>query len=70
MELRIGEFYELRESKITKLFAYYDSATMMRQAGLLPPAGSGAEKAMTAVMAAAVRARRALRRSSHARARV
>jgi steroid delta-isomerase-like uncharacterized protein len=62
VELRIGEFYEMHEGKIAKLRAYYDSATMMRQLGLLPPAGSGVEKAMTAVMAAGVKARRAFAR--------
>lgn len=63
VELRIGEFYELREGKIAKLRAYYDSATMMRQLGLLPPAGSGVEKVMTALMTAGVRARQAFIRS-------
>jgi steroid delta-isomerase-like uncharacterized protein len=63
VELRIGEFYELREGKIAKLCAYYDSATLLRQLGLLPPAASSAEKVMTAVMAAAVKAKQALRRS-------
>jgi steroid delta-isomerase-like uncharacterized protein len=33
VELRIGEFYELREGKIAQLSAYYDSAAMMRQLG-------------------------------------
>jgi steroid delta-isomerase-like uncharacterized protein len=63
IELRIGEFYELREGKIAKLHAYYDGATMLRQLGLLPPAGSGAERVMTTVMATAVKARQALTRS-------
>jgi steroid delta-isomerase-like uncharacterized protein len=63
VELRIGEFYELREGRIAKLYAYYDSATMMRQLGLLPPTGSAAEKAMTAAMATAVKAKRAITRS-------
>jgi predicted ester cyclase len=61
-ELRIGEFCEMHEGKIAKLRAYYDSATMMRQLGLLPPAGSGVEKAMTALMAAGVKAKRAVMR--------
>ena len=62
IELRIGEFYEFRDGRIRRLHAYYDSATLMRQLGLLPPAGSTAERAMTALMAAGVRARRIIRR--------
>jgi steroid delta-isomerase-like uncharacterized protein len=62
VELRIGEVYEVREGKITRLVAYYDSATMMRQLGLLPPSGSGAERAMTALMGAGVKVKRALAR--------
>lgn len=58
VQLRIGEFYELRDGRIAKLHAYYDSATMMRQLGLLPPTGSSAERAMTALMGAAIRAKR------------
>lgn len=61
VELHIGEFYEIRDGKITRLIAYYDTATLMRQLGLMPPAGSTAEKAMTALMAAGARVRRALR---------
>ncbi len=62
MELRIGEFYEVREGEIVTLYAYYDTATIMRQLGLLPATGSGADRAMTAVMAATVKARRAANR--------
>jgi steroid delta-isomerase-like uncharacterized protein len=63
IELRIGEVYELSEGKIRRLHAYYDSSTMMRQLGLLPPQGSAAERAMTALMGLGVKARRALRRT-------
>lgn len=62
IELRIGEFFEVRDGKIARLTAYYDGATMMRQLGLLPPQGSVRERGMTAAMGLAVRARRALRR--------
>ena len=61
VELRIGEIYEVRDGKIAKLYAYYDSATMMRQLGLLPPSGGVAERAMTALMGVGVRAKRAVR---------
>jgi steroid delta-isomerase-like uncharacterized protein len=63
VELRIGEFYELREGRIATLSAYYDNAALMRQLGLLPGRGSAAEQAMTALMAAAVKVKRALTRS-------
>lgn len=66
VELRIAELYELREGKIRRLHAYYDSATMMRQLGLLPPQGSARERAMTAMMAAGVRVKRALKRNGDA----
>jgi steroid delta-isomerase-like uncharacterized protein len=62
IELRIGEVYELSEGKIRRLHAYYDSSTMMRQLGLLPPQGSAGERAMTALMGIGVKAKRALRR--------
>jgi steroid delta-isomerase-like uncharacterized protein len=62
VELRIGEIYEVRDGKITKLYAYYDSATLMRQLGLLPRSGSGAERAMTALMGAGINALRAIKR--------
>jgi steroid delta-isomerase-like uncharacterized protein len=62
IELRIGEIYEIREGKIAKLVAYYDSATIMRQLGVLPSSGGAAERAMTALMGAGARVRRALTR--------
>jgi steroid delta-isomerase-like uncharacterized protein len=62
IELRIGEVYELSEGKIRRLHAY-DSSTMLRQLGLLPPQGSVGERAMTALMGLGVKAKRALRRS-------
>lgn len=62
IELRIGEIYEVREGKIAKLYAYYDSATIMRQLGLLPASGSRAERAMTAAMSAGISAKRAIKR--------
>jgi len=61
VELRLGEVYEVRESKIAKLHAYYDSATMMRQLGLLPPTGSAAERTMTALMGAGIKVKQAIR---------
>lgn len=63
VELRIAELYELRDGKITRLLAYYDSGTLLRQLGLLPRQGSPAERATTALMALRIKATRALRRS-------
>lgn len=63
VELRFAELFELREGKITRLHAYYDSATLMRQLGLLPPSGSARERAMTGMMALGVRAKRAFKRT-------
>lgn len=62
VELRIAELYQVREGKITQLHAYYDSATMMRQLGLLPTVGSSGERAMTALMRLSVKAARVARR--------
>lgn len=63
VELRIAEFYEFREGKISRLHAYYDTATMMRQLGLLPSPGSSGERAMNALMGLSVRAARVLKRT-------
>ena len=60
IELRIAELYELRDGKIARLHAYYDSATMLRQLGLLPPHGGAGERAMTAAMGLGVKVREAL----------
>jgi steroid delta-isomerase-like uncharacterized protein len=62
VELRIGEFYELRDGRIARLSAYYDSATMLRQLGLMPAQGSTAEQAMTAMMGVGVKVAGVLRR--------
>lgn len=62
VELRIGEFYELRDGRIARLSAYYDSATMLRQLGLMPAQGSTGERAMTELMGLGVKAARAVRR--------
>jgi steroid delta-isomerase-like uncharacterized protein len=62
VELRLAELYEVQEDRITRLNAYYDSASLMRQLGLLPPQGSARERAMTAAMVLVVAAKRLLRR--------
>lgn len=60
VELRFAELYEVRDGKITYLRAYYDSATLMRQLGLLPTQGSVIERRMTSLMALGVKAKRSL----------
>jgi predicted ester cyclase len=63
VELRIAELYELQDGKITALRAYYDSATLLRQFGLLPRQGSTAERATTSLMALRIKATRRLLRT-------
>ena len=47
LELRLAELYEVRDGKIMRLHAYYDSSTILRQLGLLPAGGSAGERLMT-----------------------
>jgi steroid delta-isomerase-like uncharacterized protein len=61
VELRIAEIYEVRDRKIARLNAYYDSSTLLRQLGLLPRQGGVGERAMTAMLGAGVKARASLR---------
>ncbi|SNR50439.1 ester cyclase [Blastococcus mobilis] len=51
IELRLAELFHVHEGRITSLHAYYDSASLLRQLGLLPPLGSSAERRMTSLMA-------------------
>ena len=59
----VAEFYQLRQGKITRLHAYYDTATMMRQLGVLPARGSSGERAMNALMGLSAKAVRVLKRA-------
>jgi steroid delta-isomerase-like uncharacterized protein len=63
VELRFAELYEVRDGKLARMTAYYDSGTLMRQLGLLPPQGGTVERAMTKAMGFGVRARRLVTRS-------
>ena len=65
VELRVAELFEVKAEKITSLHAYYDSATLLRQLGLLPAQGSSAERGMTSLMAFGVNAQKSLRRIRH-----
>jgi hypothetical protein len=51
----------VHQGKITSLHAYYDSASLMRQLGLLPPQGSSAERGMTSLMALGIKAQQQVR---------
>jgi steroid delta-isomerase-like uncharacterized protein len=62
IELRFSEMYEIRDGRIARVRVWYDSATMMRQLGLLPEPEGRADRAMTTAMALGVRARRRLGR--------
>lgn len=60
VELRFAELYEVRDGRLTSMRAFYDTSSLLRQMGLLPPSGSSADRAMTAALAASAKARRAL----------
>ena len=62
VELRIAELFQLRGGKVARMHAYYDTATLMRQLGLLPAAGGSAERAMAALMRLSVKTVRAVER--------
>ncbi len=61
VELRIAEMYQVRAGKIRYLRAYYDSATLMRQLGLLPRHGSSADRLVTRAMGLGVKVKRVFR---------
>jgi steroid delta-isomerase-like uncharacterized protein len=61
IELRLAELFHVHEGRITSLHAYYDSASLMRQLGLLPPLGSSADRGMTSLMALGVKAQQRIR---------
>ncbi|WP_170182418.1 ester cyclase [Blastococcus colisei] len=61
IELRLAELFDVQQGRITALHAYYDSASLMRQLGLLPPQGSSAERGMTSLMALGVKAQQRIR---------
>ncbi len=61
VEVRLAELYEIKDGKIIRLRAYYDSATLMRQLGLMPAHGGAAERGMMALMALGVKAQQRIR---------
>jgi steroid delta-isomerase-like uncharacterized protein len=60
VEIRGCDVLELDDGQITSLTAYSDGAGFARQIGLLPPDGSGADRAMKSAFNAATKVRRAL----------
>ena len=36
IEIQVAEVYEMRDGKLARMRAYYDSATMLRQLGFMP----------------------------------
>jgi steroid delta-isomerase-like uncharacterized protein len=60
VEIRGCDLLELEDGQITSLTAYSDGAGFARQIGLLPPDGSGADRAMKGAFNAATKVRRAL----------
>ncbi len=60
VELRGFDLFELEDGQIVSNTAYYDGATFARQIGMLPPDGSGADRAMKSAFNAVTKLRRAL----------
>ena len=60
IELRGCDCIEVEDGALVRNTAYYDGAAFARGEGLLPPKGSGAEKAMLGAFNAATKARHAL----------
>jgi len=60
VELRGLDLIEIEDGEIATITAYYDTATFARQVGMLPPDGSGAERAMKGAFNAVTKLRRAV----------
>jgi uncharacterized protein (TIGR02246 family) len=60
VEIRGLDLVELEEDEIVSITAYYDAAGFARQVGMLPPEGSGAERAMTGAFNAVTKVRQAI----------
>jgi steroid delta-isomerase-like uncharacterized protein len=52
-----ADFHRYRDGKLSSLQIVFDMAAVMRQLGVLPPAGSGGERAMAALQRAGTRVR-------------
>jgi steroid delta-isomerase-like uncharacterized protein len=60
VEIRGCDLIELEDGEIVSLTAYFDGAGFARQIGMLPPDGSGPDRAMKGAFNAMTRVRRAL----------
>ena len=60
IDVRGLDLIELEDGEIVTLTAYYDGASFARQVGLLPPEGSGAERAMMGAFNAVTKVRQAI----------
>ena len=60
LELRGLDLIELEDGQIVSSSVYFDGATFARQVGMLPPDGSGADRAMKSAFNTMTKVRRAL----------
>ena len=60
VEIRGFDLFELEDGKLVSNTAYYDGASFARQIGMLPPDGSGADRAMKGAFNAVTKLRRAV----------
>jgi steroid delta-isomerase-like uncharacterized protein len=66
IELRGLDMVEVEEGQIVGITAYYDGAAYARQVGLMPPEGSGADRAIKGAFNAVTKFRRAVAERSGA----
>ena len=60
IEIRGLDLFELEDGEIVSNTGYFDGASFARQIGMLPPEGSGADRAMKSAFNAATKLRRAV----------
>ena len=60
VEIRGLDLIELEGDEIVSVTAYYDSASFARQVGMLPPEGSGAERALRGAFNTVTKVRQAI----------
>jgi steroid delta-isomerase-like uncharacterized protein len=65
VKIRGVDVMEITEGQIRHNTIYYDGASFARQIGLLPPSGSGTDKAMLSVFNAVTRLRQQISEHSH-----
>jgi steroid delta-isomerase-like uncharacterized protein len=60
VEIRGLDLFELEDGELVSNTAYFDGASLARQIGMLPPDGSGADRAMKSAFNAVTKVRRAI----------